>query len=362
MKPRAIRILAYATLGFGSHDEKRLKTLLSEFHCMFIPFDRMHKFQSCCRVIKEARNVRPELIVQEGTGFWGGIALLYCRILLGIPYVVSSGDAVAPFLSQRFPWFSFVFYFYEKVLCKYCKGFIGWTPYLVGRAISLGARRGMTAEGFTGFYLDKKELETNRNEIRRGLGISESDIVYGLVGSLKWSKRMRYCYGMELVKAIQMVERKDVHVVIAGDGDGLPVLQKESGQLLGKRIHFLGRIEPEKTLSFLGSLDFGTIPQSCDAVGASRYTTKVSEYVAAGLPILTNQIPMAYDLNIPGLTILPGENPWDPKFINTIAKLMNEGIRIEITKDQMTKFFKAGFFDRESQIKRVTKFISDILN
>jgi len=34
-----------------------------------------------------------------------------------------------------------------------------------------------------------------------------------------------------------------------------------------------------------------------DRTGGFRFTTKVSEYLDAGLPVVTSQIPMGYDLN-----------------------------------------------------------------
>ena len=48
----------------------------------------------------------------------------------------------------------------------------------------------------------------------------------------------------------------------------------------------------------LAAFDLASLPQSVDGVGSFRYTTKLSEYLAAGLPIVTGQIPAAYDLTL----------------------------------------------------------------
>ena len=42
---------------------------------------------------------------------------------------------------------------------------------------------------------------------------------------------------------------------------------------------------------FLAAFDLASLPQSVDRVGSFRYSTKLSEYLAAGLPIVTSQIP-----------------------------------------------------------------------
>ena len=36
---------------------------------------------------------------------------------------------------------------YEKLLYRHCTGFIGWTPYLAGMALKMGAPRAVTVEG-----------------------------------------------------------------------------------------------------------------------------------------------------------------------------------------------------------------------
>ena len=38
-----------------------------------------------------------------------------------------------------------VFGLYEHVLCRLAAGYIGWTPYLAGRAMTYGTKRVMTA-------------------------------------------------------------------------------------------------------------------------------------------------------------------------------------------------------------------------
>src|SRR5258708_3861512 len=144
------RVVAVSTLGSGSNEEHRILTLLREFDPEAIPFDRSAKLRSGRRVWRTLRQ-RPSLVVMENTGIAGGLALILGRLFLGIPYVVSSGDAIGPFVARQAWWAGPFFALYDRLLCRLCSGYIGWTPYLVGRALTFGAPRAMTAAGFAPF-------------------------------------------------------------------------------------------------------------------------------------------------------------------------------------------------------------------
>ena len=59
----------------------------------------------------------------------------------------------------------------------------------------------------------------------------------------------------------------------------------------------------------MAAFDVGALPQSTDGVGSFRYTTKLSEYAAARLPVITSRIPAAYDLGCEWMWRLPGRGP-----------------------------------------------------
>ena len=54
------------------------------------------------------------------------------------------------------------FAMYERMLCRFSAGFIGWTSYLVGRAISFGAPRGMTAASGPGWTTPSRSSPSAR--------------------------------------------------------------------------------------------------------------------------------------------------------------------------------------------------------
>src|SRR5438105_3056475 len=157
-----LRIMAVVTQGTGSNDEARLRALLENFSADFFPFDHQAKWRSFFKLWQVLYRQRPDLVVLEGTGIAGGFAIILGRLLSSVPYVVSSGDAVGPFVANHYTTLSGLFALYERLLYRWSSGFIGWTPYLVGRALSFGAPRAMTAAGWAPFSRTEEELAADR--------------------------------------------------------------------------------------------------------------------------------------------------------------------------------------------------------
>lgn len=352
-------IFVVSTLGSGSNEETRIKALMARFDPLVIPFDRKAKWQGFKRILRTAWREKPSLIVMEGTGLAGGLALLAGR-LIGVPYVISSGDAVGPWVGRQVFWAGPLFGFYERLLCRFAAGFIGWTPYLVGRAMTFGAPRGMTAAGYAPFPLDPEERQRRRLAVRQQLRIPTDAIVFGLAGSLIWNRQVNYCYGMELVQAFLKTNRPDIHVLVVGDGDGRLILERCAGESLGRRVHIPGRVNQDQVMDYLTAIDVASLPQSQDAAGAFRYTTKVSEYIAAGLPVVTSQIPMAYDLDCGFMWRLPG-SPWEPRFSDSLARLMSTLTTDELYQKKALVPLMLPEFDLCRQVERATAFITDLL-
>jgi glycosyltransferase involved in cell wall biosynthesis len=354
-------ILAFATQGAGHLDAQRLRELLEPLGAEELDFDRAHRLRAAFGLWRRAGRTRPGLIVMEGTGIAGGLSVLALRMLRGIPYVVSSGDAVGPYLALSSRTAGLAGAVYERLLCRRCAGYIGWTPYLAGRALSFGAPRAMTAAGWA------RELAPagSRERVRERLGIPEGALVAGIVGSLNWRKRIGYAYGAELVRAVRRTERGDLVAVIVGDGPGAEPLRELAGEELGSRILMPGRVAPAEVGEFLAAFDLASLPQSVDRVGSFRYSTKLSEYLAAGLPIVTSQIPAAYDLDEGFCWRLPGPSPWSDTYVEALARLLGglERPAIEQHRAAALAASAAGAsFDRAAQVQRVGEFVRDILS
>lgn len=360
MTPREDRggVVCFATQGRGHIEGERIRVLLDSLAPDEFAFDRAHKLRSAIALFKKAQTQRPELIVMEGTGTAGGLTLLAVDALLGVPFVFSSGDAVGPYLGLHSRLLGLLGTVYERLLCRRCAGFVGWTPYLVGRALTYGAPRGMTAPGWT----RNEPSSGSRDRVRRALGVSDDTLLVGLVGSLHWNDKVGYVYGAELVQAVRRVQRRDLVVCIVGDGDGRGHLEELAGDDLGTRVLLPGRVAPEQVPDFLSAFDAGSLSQSVDSVGSFRYTTKLSEYVAAGLPIITGEVPLSYDLDDGYFWRLPGDAPWGSVHIDALVGFL-QGLSLEevARRRAAVAASKSDRFERPVQQQRMHDFIEDIL-
>lgn len=350
-----MKVLCFATQGCASRDEERIRALLAPLEPSVFPFRRGSKARSALALVREIWRSRPDVVVMEGTGVAGGVALLLLRLLCGTRYVVSSGDAVAPYLASRAPWLKVLAGLYERALCRCSAGYVGWTPYLVGRALTFGAPRAMTAPGWAPFEANGDA----RQGVRRRLGIPDDALVFGIVGSLDWNPRLEYCYGWELVQAVRGVDRPSVVALVVGDGSGLEHLREAAAGLNGRAV-FAGRVPRDEVPDYLSAMDVGSLPQSVDGVGAFRYTTKVSEYAAVELPIVTGEIPLAYDLDTGGLWRLPGDAPWDPKYVAALSALMERLTPEEVGAKGAAVGRWRGMFDLDAQRRQVSAFVRSV--
>lgn len=352
---RGPRIACFATQGSGHGDERRIAALLEPLAPELLPFDRAAKGPSARRLLARLIRHRPDLVVMEGTGLAGGLAVIAARRLAGVPYVVSSGDAVGPYIGLSHKRLAPAAGLYERLLCRWSAGFVGWSPYLVGRALTFGAPRGMTAANWA-----PPAAPAERAAVRAALGIPTEAIAFGLVGSLGWNEERDWCYGMELVRALRAIPRPDLRVLVVGDGSGLSRLREAAAG--DERILLPGRVPKGEVAGHLAALDVASLPQSVDRVGSFRYTTKISEYLAAGLPIVSGRIPLAYDLDDGAIWRLPGEAPWDERYVAALAALMSGLDPVELARRRAAVVNDLLLFDRRRQQRLVCEFLVELLD
>ena len=350
--------MCFATQGHGHIEGLRIRQLLEALEPVDYPFDRARKLRSAIGLLALAARRRPSLMVMEGTGTAGGVPLMLIDAFLGIPYLVSAGDAVGPYLRLRSPLAGFVGGLYERLLFRRCAGSIGWTPYLVGRALTYGAPRGITVAGWT----RSGPSPGARARVRSRLGISEDTLVVGFTGSIHYAKQRDYVYGSELVSAVRRVQRRDVAVCMLGEGSGLALLRDAAGEDLGKRILLPGRVPPEEVPDYLAAFDLASLSQSVDRVGSFRYTTKLPEYLSAGLPVITGQTPLSYDLDEGYFWRLPGSAPWSQRYFDALVALL-EGLTHEEVQARREALERraADPFDKSAQQRRACAFVRDLL-
>ncbi|MEO7189525.1 MAG: glycosyltransferase [Vicinamibacterales bacterium] len=358
MTPR--RILVLSTLGSGSSEEARIRELMAAFAPDVFRFDRTKKARMFWRLLRTIRRTRPDVVVLEGTGVAGGFALIAARVLFGRRYVVSSGDAVGPWVGSQVRWLGPAFGLYERALCRFASGFIGWTPYLAGRALTFGCPRAMTAAGWAPFTRTQEEQAADRVITRTRLGIPPGQLVVGIAGSMVWTRRFGYCYGAELVETARRVARSDVTFLLIGDGSGLAKLEARATGLPAGRVVFTGRVPQEELPKYYAAMDVGSLPQSVDQVGSFRYTTKLSEYLAFGLPVVTGCVPLAYDLDQGWLWRLPGRAPWVAEYAQSFAQLLDGLSAEQLSAKRAAVPVAPPEFDRATQVARATAFVREL--
>jgi glycosyltransferase involved in cell wall biosynthesis len=164
------------------------------------------------------------------------------------------------------------------------------------------------------------------------------------------------------VQALQRTQRDDLAVCIVGDGSGLARLAEMAGEQLGTRVLLPGRVARERIADYLAAFDVASLPQSVDGVGAFRYSIKISEYLAAGLPVITGQIPAAYDLDTGYLWRLPGDAPWSSEYVTALASLLQQLDHEQIAARRATIETWAELpFDKRAQQRRMRDFVCDIM-
>jgi glycosyltransferase involved in cell wall biosynthesis len=125
-------------------------------------------------------------------------------------------------------------------------------------------------------------------------------------------------------------------------------------------VHLTGRVPREELGTYLRALDVASLPQSVDGVGSFRYTTKLSEYLAAGLPVVTGQIPLAYDLDEGWLWRLPGDAPWEDRYVSALARLMDSLTAEELAERRARAPAALAVFSKRDQQERVSDFLNDV--
>ncbi len=328
------RMLCISTAGPVGQDIQRVRRLTEGLpvDCAIWGLDRSRSRTENMRAVWERlRRERPDLVYLEGTGIAAGLPLIRAARSWGQRYVVSSGDPVGGFFSvTRGALYGFVFGAYERLLYRHCAGFIGWTPYLAGVALKLGAPRAITIEGGVDLERFRPYPAEHRQALRRQYGLPADHLICGVVGSLKWVSRQRYCYGLELVEMLRYLRRDDVTVLIVGDGDGRPRLEARVPERLRRRVVFTGRVGEAEVADLLNVMDIGFITQTLDALGRYRLTTKLPEYLATGLPVAMSPIPGFYDYVYPAGWALPEGHPADPAFHRELAAWLDALRREEV--------------------------------
>ena len=306
---------------------------------------------------------RWHLVCMGGTGIVGGLPVLDAARKYRQRFVVSSGDPVGGFFRvTQGPLLGRVFEIYERRLYRACTAFVGWTPYLTGMALQLGARRAITVEGCVDLKRFRVLPVEEKAAWRERFGLPADHLVCTVVGSLNWSARAKYCYGLELVEALRRMRRTDVTMLIVGDGTGRERLYKLVPASLAERVVFTGRLAEDEVVGAMNAADIGFVTQSLDGLGNYRLTTKLPEYLACGLPVAMSPIPGFYDYVQEAGWALPPFHPASADFHAGCARWLDGLTREEIAaRNVHARPLAEARFDDERLSARFCAFVEDLL-
>lgn len=176
-----------------------------------------------------------------------------------------------------------------------------------------------------------QNIECDRNEVRKSMGVPEDCVLLLSIGELNDNKNHQV-----VLKALAKLNNKNVHYAIAGRGekkDYLMTLARELG--VGAQIHLLGfRTD---ALQLYKASDLFVFPSFREGLSVS-----MMEAMACGLPIICSKIRGNVDLvadGVGGCHFVPNN---DCMLANHIVKLVeNKTMRNEmgITNTQTIYFF-----------------------
>ncbi|MBD3882925.1 glycosyltransferase [Phormidium tenue FACHB-886] len=360
------KVLCINTGGKGDLHGLRMRRLARRLHAdvTYYDLDRsVSRLTSAKAVWKLINSDRWDLIYQESTGIASGINLIRAARQRQQPFIVSSGDPIGGFFhdTKGYLWGQ-SFEIYERLLYQSCAGYIGWTPYLTGAALKLGAKRAATVEGGVDLSIFYPYTDAKRLEIRAKLGIPADHLVCGVVGSLIWVHPKSYCYGYELVEMIKRIKRQDVSVLIVGDGDGRSRLEAAIPEALRSRVVFTGRIPEAEVVDAINVMNIGFVTQFPGKLGCFRLTTKLPEYLGCGVPVAMSPIPGFYDYAASAGWALPPQHPSSPEFLDRCAEWVDQLSWSEVEqKSEQALQVARRFFDYEVVGAKFCNFVHELL-
>lgn len=146
---------------------------------------------------------------------------------------------------------------------------------------------------------------SDRRAARAALGWPADAPTALFVGALDQAHRFKYVDG--LLRAFARVTVPDARLVIVGDGDLRPGLERLAGELgVRGRVAFLGRRAPEALPPIYGAADVSVLPST----GVESFGVVLIESMACGTPPIVADLPGVREAVAPdvdGLLVPPGD-------------------------------------------------------
>jgi len=190
-------------------------------------------------------------------------------------------------------------------------------------------KKDLEGRGFTDVQVipDGVDLELfqplDAPEIRHGLGL-DGVFVVGIQGNFTWYPALGGGLGWEAVTALKYLQDLLVHVVLIGEGPGIPELRSlASHQGDSERLHTIGRVSLESLPAYLSMCDAFLLTQTNDPSSWIRTTGKLPGYLAIGRPILASDVGTASEL-LPDEMLVTYDGEWDLGYPQRLAERIRQ--------------------------------------
>jgi glycosyltransferase involved in cell wall biosynthesis len=178
---------------------------------------------------------------------------------------------------------------------------------------------------------DKFAVLSNKEALRKKIGVNNSDKIIVFVGTLRPVKNVK-----SLVRAIPILipEEPNIKLILVGGGSQVDYLRKMVKELhLEKSVSFTGEISNEKAISYLTAADIFVLPSLSEG-----FSIVSLEAMACGLPVIATKVgvlPEIIENGVNGFLIDSGE----PKEIaeKVLQLLGSEDLREEISENNKRK-------------------------
>jgi len=167
----------------------------------------------------------------------------------------------------------------------------------------LATREGIPRDRFVVAYnaVDPQEFrrdQEDRERIRQQLGIRETEVLIGYVGSFAWYHNTPILAAAALrLREHSPQLNHSMRFLIVGDGTGRKAFEQALDTYEVRDLFILtGRVSHEAVPSYLSACDAAVLPGSLDTI----CPIKVAEYMAAGLPSVVPDTPANREIISPG--------------------------------------------------------------
>ncbi len=315
------RIAAFVHGGPGSIEAMRVRGLSREMdpgtvHGLYRDGSRS---ETARRWNAEVRRYQPDLLYVCNTAIPGAPLALSWKLRARLPYILDTGDTIFEMARRsgigagpRLPLLWLVETLAERHASAVVVRGTQHREYLLARGHH---RVVLIRDG----YAEQDSVTPEAvAHLRQSLGLGDR-FVFGMMGSLVYSPRLKICYGWDLVEALVHLRDLPVEAVIIGDGDGRPWLEaKAQAAGVRERIRFCGRIPYRDVPVYLRLMDVALSTQTNNLPGQVRTTGKLPEYMAAGRFILASRVGEAA-LVLPNLMLLEYAGEVDLEYPRRLA-------------------------------------------